>query len=56
MVGLEAIFAAAAINTIRNVVEYPSTMPEPGVGLIFPLCAKVREKPSVMAESSVVRY
>src|ERR1700722_16322748 len=55
-VGVEAIFAAMAINNIHNVVEYPSTIPEPGGGSILPVCAKVREKPSVIAESSHVRY
>src|SRR4051794_22569623 len=47
-------FAAAAIRSIHKVVEYPSTMPEPGVGSMRPLRAKVRAKPSVMAESSQV--
>jgi hypothetical protein len=46
--------AAAAMSSIPSVVEYPSTMPESGVGSIRPVDAKVREKPSVMAESSQV--
>ncbi len=47
-------FAAAAIRSIQRVVEYPSTMPEPGVGSMRPVRAKVRAKASVMAESSQV--
>jgi len=46
--------AAAAMISIQRVVEYPSTMPEPGVGSTRPVKAKVREKPRVMAESSHV--
>src|ERR1700733_11770651 len=52
--GEDANFAAAAISSIHRVVEYPSTIPEPGVGSILPVWAKVRAKPRVMAESSQV--
>jgi hypothetical protein len=54
--GVAANFAARAMRSIHKVVEYPSTTPEPGVGSIFPVSARVRAKPRVMAESSQVRY
>jgi hypothetical protein len=54
--GVAANFAAIAMRSIQSVVEYPSTIPDPGVGSILPVRAKVRAKPSVMAESSQVRY
>ena len=54
--GVAANFAAIAMRSIHRVVEYPSTIPEPGVGSILPVRAKVRAKPRVMAESSQVRY
>jgi hypothetical protein len=52
--GLAINFAAAAISSIQSVVEYPSTIPEPGVGSIRPVWANVCEKPKVMAASSHV--
>jgi hypothetical protein len=53
--GVVTNFATTAMSNIHNVVEYPSTIPDPGVGSILPVCAKVRAKPRVIAESSHVR-